>query len=341
MDCFFAAIEMRDNPELVGKPIAVAGDPGRRGVVSTCNYEARKFGVRSAMATAYALKICPKLILVDHHFDKYKEASEQVREIFYEYTDLVQPLSLDEAYLDVTEYLGEKGSATHLAQEIRQKIYQKTNLTASAGIAPNKLIAKIASDINKPNGQCTVGPKDIEKFMHNLPVEKIFGVGKVTAKKMHGLGLKTCGDLQKKTHLEMSQLFGSFGETLYYYCRGEDNRPVKTDSIRKSLSTEHTYAEDIEDEATLKEKLLILFEDLDRRLAKKEHDPIKNCFVKIKYADFKVTTIEKAAQPSLEVFEDLFFRRWNEKPLAVRLLGVGVRFDVDEEDIDDSQLELL
>ena len=215
MDCFYAQVELRDRPELRGKPVAVGGCPDNRGVISTADYVARKYGVRSAMSAAYAMKICPHLTIIHQGFQKYKLESEKIREVFCRYTNLIEPLSLDEAFLDVTESTECEGSATFLARKIRSEIFAETGLTASAGIASNKFLAKIASDWKKPNGQFTVHPNDIDKFMVDLKVEKIFGVGKVTAKKMNSLGIYTCYDLQGLSHSDLIRNFGKWGgETL-------------------------------------------------------------------------------------------------------------------------------
>lgn len=332
MDAFFAAVEMRDNPALRNVPMAVGGSSDRRGVISTSNYEARKYGVRSAMATAHALKLCPHLVLVRGRMQKYKEASDQVFEVFHEYTDLVQGLSWDEAYLDVTDCELFNNSATLIAQDIRKKIYEKTNgLTASAGIAPNKLLAKLASDLNKPNGQFTIAPHEIDEFIKKIPIEKIWGVGKVTAKYMHDLGIKTCMDLQKHSRSEMIHLFGKFGDALFDYCRGHDDREVETEYERKSLGTEETYAKDISNFDEMKEHVTRMVQEVRESLEKYEERNIKNLHVKIKYFDFKLTTIERQMPFNEENFLYLLEERWSQDPRPVRLLGVGVKFEENEE----------
>jgi len=231
-DCFYAAVEIRDNPHLKGLPVAIGGKAKRRGVITTCSYEAREFGVKAAMPAAHALKLCPELIILGHNMDKYREASQQMREIFLDYTPLVEPLSLDEAYLDVTACTRLQSSATLIAQEIQSRIYQKVGITVSAGIANSKYLAKIASDINKPNGIYTVTPKNVPHFLKTLPVKKLYGVGKVTQKKMQSLGLETCDDLIALSKVELVTHFGRFGETLYNLCRGIDERPVRPNRIR-------------------------------------------------------------------------------------------------------------
>lgn len=339
MDAFFAAVEMRDNPALRNVPMAVGGSSDRRGVISTSNYEARKYGVRSAMATAHALKLCPHLVLVRGRMQKYKEASDIVFEIFREYTDLVQGLSWDEAYLDVTDCELFNNSATLIAQDIRKKIFERTGgLTASAGIAPNKLLAKMASELNKPNGQCTITPQEVEAFIRTVPVEKIHGVGKVTAKYMHDMNIKTCLDMQRYSRLEMINLFGKFGDALYDYARGVDDRDVETEFERKSLGTEETYAKDISDLEEMKEHVKRMTQEIRESLEDYEDRTVKNLHVKIKYFDFKVTTIERVMPFSEENFLYLLEERWNQDPRPIRLLGVGVKFE-DAEEI--SQLPLF
>lgn len=247
MDAFFAAVEQRDFPELRGKPVIVGGKPGGRGVVSTCSYEARKFGVRSAMPTNEAYRLCPHGIFVKARFDAYKEASQIVRNIFFEYTDLVEPLSMDEAYLDVTENHKGNPSATLIAEEIRGRIYEETQLTASAGVAPNKFLAKIASDYNKPNGLTVITPDKVEEFVEQLDIKKFFGVGKATQKKMHALGIKTGADLKQWLEIDLVKAFGKSGRYYFKIARGIDNREVKPHRTRKSYGKERTFSEDVGD----------------------------------------------------------------------------------------------
>ncbi len=328
MDAFFASVEMRDNPELKNLPMAVGGSSQRRGVIATSNYEARKYGVRSAMATAHALRLCPQLVLVKGNMKKYQEASEQVFEIFHEYTPLVQGLSLDEAYLDVTDCDHFQNSATLIAQDIRKKIFERTNgLTASAGIAPNKLLAKMCSDLNKPNGQFTLPPQQVENFIKHVPVEKIHGVGKVTARLMNELGIRTCADLQGQTKAELNQLFGKFGDALYDFSRGIDERKVETEYERKSLGTEETYEQDINELEEMKIHVKRMFQELREALDDYQDRAIKCLQVKIKYFDFKVTTIERSMPFSENNYIYLLEERWSQDPRRVRLLGVGVKFE--------------
>lgn len=328
MDAFFASVEMRDNPELAKVPMAVGGSADKRGVLSTANYEARKYGVRSAMATAHALKICPQLVLVKPNFHKYSEASSQVFEILHQYSESIESLSLDEAYLDVTKSPFCHGSATLIAKEIRQKIFEKIGLTASAGIGPNKLIAKLASDYKKPNGQFTVTPEKVNEFITPMPVERIWGIGKVTAKRMNAMGVKTCADLQKYHRSDLIHHFGKFGDSLFDYCRGIDEREVETEYERKSLATEETFSKDLNNLEEMRLRISAMSEEIIQILKEDYSDKIiKNLHVKIKYFDFKQTTIERNLPLENEQFMALFEERWIQDPRPVRLLGVGVKFD--------------
>ena len=326
-DCFFAAIEMRDDPSLVHRPIAVGGSSDRRGVISTCNYEARAYGVRSAMSSRHALKLCPDLTIVKPRMDAYKEASKEIQTIFRDYTDLIEPLSLDEAYLDVSDSSHFNGSATRIAQDIRRRVSQDLHITVSAGVAPNKFLAKIASDWKKPNGLFVITPDQIEDFVAALPVSKLHGVGKVTADKLARLGIRTCSDLREWNKLALVREFGSFGERLWGLARGVDERAVQTDSRRQSVSVENTYDKDLPDLPTCLEQLPQLLAELDRRMARldQSYRPDKP-FVKIKFHDFSQTTLEQAGAghdlPSYQALLTAAFARGN-KP--VRLIGVGVR----------------
>jgi DNA polymerase-4 len=325
MDCFYAAIEVRDRPSLRGKPVGVGGARDRRGVLTTCNYEARKFGVRSAMPTFMALQRCPNLIVLPTRFDVYRREAAVIRGILHRFTTLIEPLSLDEAYLDVTAHPGAPGP---LAQVIRGRIFRKTKLTSSAGIGPNKLIAKIASEINKPNGQFEVTSEQVSGFMQNLPVRKIWGIGEKTERKLEELGVKTCGELQRFSRPELIDLFGKFGVELYDLCRGIDHRPVEPDRPRKSLSTEETFAVDLTTVEQCEEKLEDLFQELMGDLAQKESmREIRKIFVKLKFNDFTRTTAERAGlAPTLQDFRSLLDQAFARTGKPVRLIGVGVRF---------------
>ncbi len=291
MDAFFASVEQRDNPELRGKPVAVGGD-GERGVIAAASYEARKFGVFSAMSSKIAKRKCPDLIFVKHRFDAYKITSLVIRSIFKEYTDLVEPLSLDEAFLDVTHNKKGITIATDIALEIKQRIKEQTDLTASAGVSVNKFLAKIASDMDKPDGLYVVKPHQIEQFVANLAIEKFFGVGKVTAAKMKSKGIFTGADLKKLSERELVKSFGKAGHYFYNVARGIDNRPVMAQRTRKSLGAETTFSEDYSDKDVLVAKLEHVAQSVAKRLAKSGGNP-KTITVKIKYADFTQITRSK------------------------------------------------
>ncbi|HAT3975872.1 TPA: DNA polymerase IV [Legionella pneumophila] len=327
MDCFYAAIEMRDFPELANKPIAVGGKASRRGVIATCNYAARQFGIHSAMPTAHALKLCRELILRPVRMDIYQKESQYIRTLFAEYTDIIEPLSLDEAYLDVTESTQCQGSATWIAQEIRARIYQTRQLTASAGIAPNKSLAKIASDWHKPNGQMVIRPEDVNTFILDLPVRKLFGVGPKMEEKLNALNIKTCADLQRYSVEYLLHKFGTIGQRLYELARGIDNRPVNPERIRKSISVEETYPIDLPDSEACLEALPDLMVRLEARIQRAgKISGIHNLFVKLKFNDFQQTTIERVHDKlDLIVLRQLIQEGFARKCLPVRLLGIGIK----------------
>lgn len=332
-DCFYAAVEMRDDPSLRGRPLAVGGRPDQRGAVATCNYEARKFGVRSAMATSQALQRCPDLVVLPPAMDKYRAASKQILAIYRDYTELVEPLSLDEAYLDVTDSPHCRNSATLIAEEIRTRIADTVGITASAGIAPNKFIAKIASDWNKPNGQFVVRPYEVDAFVAALPVDKLFGVGKVTAAKLKKLGAFTCADLRQWPINELQHHFGKFGGSLYNLCRGVDRRQVSPSQERKSVSVEETYVTDLPDLAACERELDDLIVKLEQRIRRANAERATHkLFVKIRFANFQRTTAECVSSildPGL--CRKLLDTAWQRGRRPVRLLGVGVRLNEEEE----------
>lgn len=327
MDAFYASVEQLDNPELRGKAIAVGGGSSR-GVVAAASYEARKFGVKSAMSGYLAKKKCPHLIFVKPRFDRYREISQKIRNIFFDYTDLVEPLSLDEAYLDVTKNNKGNPSASLIAKEIRRRIFEETGLTASAGISINKFIAKVASDYNKPNGQKTVNPDEVLDFLENLAIGKFYGVGKVTTEKMYQLGIFTGKELKEKSVEYLTEHFGKSGAYYYNVVRGIHNSEVKPDRIAKSVGTEHTFFENLVSEVFMLEKLDDIAKELDRRLQKKKIAG-KTVTLKIKYSNFTVQTRSKTlpyyiADRSLimETVKELLYQ---EKPKdSVRLLGISL-----------------
>jgi DNA polymerase-4 len=338
MDCFYAAIEVRDRPSLRGKPVGVGGARDRRGVLTTCNYEARAFGVRSAMPTFMALQRCPHLIVLPTRFHVYRREAGLVREIMRRFTPLIETLSLDEAYLDVSANVR---PAASLAREIRDTIFQETKLTASAGVGPNKLVAKIASEINKPNGQYEVKPEKVSEFMHPLPVRKLWGIGAVTEEKLAHAGITTCGEMQRLSRPELHELFGKFGSELYDLCRGIDDRPVEPSRERKSLSTEETFSRDLTTLERCDEKVAELFEELAAELAQKEPTRrITKIFLKLKFSDFTRTTIERAGLvPNLGNYRLLLEEAFSRTGKKIRLIGVGIRFADIEQEI--AQLPLL
>jgi DNA polymerase-4 len=331
VDAFYVSVEIRDNPELQGLPVAVGGKSDRRGVLATCNYEARKFGVHSAMATANAIRLCPNLVVVPGRTSVYKEISTQIREIFERYTSLIEPLSLDEAFLDVSECKLLHGSATLIAEDIRNEIFKKTGLTASAGIAPIKFLAKIASDENKPNGQCVITPDDVIPFIEQMELKKISGVGKVTLKKLNNIGLFTGKDVRESKEAFLTSNLGSYGNVLWRRCQGIDERAVETSRIRKSVGVERTFNEDILDIHKLKK---LMHEDLIPELIRRSEKHldkrnIAKLGVKVKFDDFIQTTKElKHGSFDEGVFNVLLeeaILRGDGK--AVRLLGVHIGLD--------------
>ena len=335
MDCFYAAVEMRERPELAGKPIAVGGG-SRRGVVTTCNYEARKFGVRSAMPGFQAAERCPHLIFLPVRFDLYRAESAKIRRILRDYTPLVEPLSLDEAYLDVT---GLERYAWDIAKEIRRRIFSETALTGSAGIAPNKMLAKIASDWRKPNGQFAITPAQVASFMRDLPVRKIWGVGPKSAEKFERQGIHTCGDLQGLTIADLMRSHGKWGIELHRLCRGEDPRPVEPNQVRKSLSNECTFPANLSTLEECRRAMEELVAELQQEVRAMAMDRrIHKAFVKVKFADFTRTTREcVSAEPTPEIYQTLLVEARGRSNQPVRLLGSGVRFTDERETVVSSQ----
>ncbi|EJN6827821.1 DNA polymerase IV [Vibrio cidicii] len=335
MDCFYAAVEMRDNPDYRGRPLAVGGHEKQRGVLSTCNYEARKFGVRSAMPTAQALKLCPSLLVVPGRMQVYVQVSRHIREIFSRYTDLIEPLSLDEAYLDVSDSTQCHGSATLIAQAIRRDIWQELQLTASAGVAPIKFLAKVASDMNKPNGQFVIPPEKVQEVVDKLPLEKIPGVGKVSLEKLHQAGLYRCEDIKNSDYRELLRHFGRLGGSLWKRSHGIDERDVVVERERKSVGVERTFSQNIssyqECWQVIEEKL---YPELEKRLQKANPDKaIIKQGIKMKFADFQLTTIEHVhSELDLAYFRQLLqdvLQR--QKGREIRLLGLSVMLKPQEQ----------
>ena len=326
MDAFYASVEQLDNKELVGKPVAVGGS-SERGVVAAASYEARKYGVKSAMSGVLAKKKCPHLIFVKPRFSRYKEISEKIRQIFNDYTDLVEPLSLDEAYLDVTENKKGNPSASLIAQEIRDRIFNELNLRASAGISINKFIAKVASDINKPNGQKTINPEEVILFLEELSVNKFYGVGKVTAAKMNNIGIFKGLDLKNKSLEELIRLFGKSGKFYYNIVRGVHNSLVKPNRVRKSIAAEKTFSKNISSEVFMLERLDKIAEELEKRMMKSKTKG-KTITLKIKYSDFTQQTRSKTIQNFMQTKDEIMHivkeLVYQEKfKNSVRLLGIS------------------
>ncbi|MDD1827363.1 DNA polymerase IV [Photobacterium sp. ZSDE20] len=328
MDCFYAAVEMRDNPSYRNRPLAVGGHEKQRGVLSTCNYEARKFGVRSAMPTGKALQLCPNLLVVPGRMSVYVEISKKIREIFSRYTSVIEPLSLDEAFLDVTDSKQCHGSATLIAESIRRDIWNELNLTASAGIAPIKFLAKVASDMNKPNGQFVIPPQDVQAVIDELPLEKIPGVGKVSIEKLHQAGFFTCKDIKESDYRDLLLKFGRQGASLWKRSHGIDDREVIIERERKSVGVERTFTQNISTYAecwqVIEDKL---FPELETRLEKAS--PSKAIIkqgIKLKFADFQQTTIEHIhASLDREHFKELLSEILKrQQGREIRLLGLSV-----------------
>ena len=327
MDAFYASIEQMDNPKLKGKPVAV-GRNKQRGVVAAASYEARKYGIKSAMPSILAKQKCRNLIFVTPRFKRYKEISAQIRNIFFDYTDLVEPLSLDEAFLDVTENKKNIPLASDIATEIRKRIKNEIGLTSSAGISTNKFIAKVATEINKPNGQKTIHPSQIDGFLEKLPIEKFFGVGKVTAKKMNNLGIYNGTDLKKNTLDTLKSHFGKSGEHFYNIIRNIQNNEVNPNRIRKSIGAEQTFSQDINSESFMLDKLNNIAEELENRLILSNNKG-KTVTIKLKYSDFKQQTRSKTVNEYLQAKEDFFpiirDLLYQEKMTkSVRLLGISI-----------------
>ncbi|GHO70238.1 DNA polymerase IV [Ktedonobacter sp. SOSP1-52] len=330
MDAFYASIEQRDRPELRGKPVIVGGDPNRRGVVATCSYEARRFGIHSAMPSRTAFKRCPHAIFVPPRFEVYRAVSTQIMQIFHDYTELVEPLSLDEAFLDVTHNKFNIPSATHVAREIKQRIYERTQLTASAGVSYNKFIAKLASDYKKPDGLTVITPQQASRFLESLPIQKFFGIGRVTASRFQEYGIHTGADLKSLSEERLRELFQERGSMFYHYVRGEDERSVEPIRVRKSVGKETTLAEDLalSEHAEVIRILTDLAEKVERRLVELDLQA-KTVVLKLRWSDFQLMTRRatlpqafQAKEAMLHHIQDLLDQVGPQG--HVRLLGVTV-----------------
>jgi len=327
MDAFYASVEQRDFPEYRGKPVIVGGNPEGRGVVAAASYEVRKFGVHSAMPAAKAIRLCPQAIFVKPRFEVYREVSEQIREIFFQFTDLVEPLSLDEAYLDVTENHINLPSATLIAKEIRRQIREKTRLTASAGVAFNKFLAKVASDINKPNGMAVITPDKADAFLESLPIGKFHGIGSATEKKMKSMGIYTGKDLKEWDEIELVERFGKTGRYYYRIVRGDDNREVKAHRIRKSIGKERTFSEDVEELNWIHNFLEELSEKISHNMKKKKMAG-KTVTLKVRYDDFETLTRSTSFSHYINKGEDIaetaksLLEQTEAGKRKVRLLGI-------------------
>ncbi len=347
MDAFYASVEQRDFPEYRGKPIVVGGKPDSRGVVATASYEARQYGIKSAMSCSKAYQLCPTAIFVYPRFDAYSAVSKAIREIFSRYTDIIEPLSLDEAYLDVTEDKLGIGSAIDIAKSIKDAIKNELNLTASAGVSVNKFVAKVASDMNKPDGLTFIGPSKIKAFMEKLPVEKFFGVGKVTAAKMKAMQINNGADLKNLTEAQLIAQFGKSGKFYYKIVRGNDDRPVRANRETKSVGAEDTLSEDTNEDAIMHDLLRQISETVAKRLEKHQLKG-KTVTLKIKFEDFKLITRSRSSPVLMYQAEAIYneaIKLLNEANIGfakVRLLGITLsRFydDVADEKLENNQLE--
>ncbi len=342
MDAFYASVEQLDNPKLKGKPIAVGG-AGSRGVIAAASYEARKFGVRSAMSSRVAKELCPELIFVKHNFSRYKEVSAKIRSIFHQYTDLVEPLALDEAFLDVSNH--QNPSASLIAEEIRDKVFAATGLTASAGISVNKFLAKVASDINKPNGQATISPEEVIPFLEKLEIDRFFGVGKVTARKMKKMGIFTGADLKGRPEEELEKHFGKSGKLFYKIVRGEHDSPVRPNRTRKSVGAERTFGRNLKSEVEMIEHLNGIADELERRLRTNGLKG-RTITLKIKYRDFEQQTRSRTLEHFFDskrfffpLVEELVYQEKLKE--SVRLLGLSVtNLDNQEEESQKVEVQL-
>jgi len=329
MDCFYAAVHVRDDPRLAGRPVVVGGDPESRGVVAAASYEARRYGIHSAMPAAHARRLCPQAVFLRPEFTRYRQESEKIFDLYREYTPDVQTLSLDEAYLDVTDHLGEHGSATSIAKEIRRRVTSERGLTVSVGIGPNKLVAKIASDYDKPDGLCVVRPSQVQAFLAPLSVRRLYGIGPATEKTLKDAGIETVEQLRQLSLDRLLTSFGSWGRTLYEYARGIDERPVRAHGQRKSLSTERTFPSDLSNLAEMDEILAKMAEEVSSGLGRRR---LAGCTVtlKVRFSDFRTLTRSHTFPAPIDEQATLYtcaaelLRRTEAPRRPVRLLGLGV-----------------
>lgn len=345
MDAFYASVEQQDNPELAGKPVIVGGRPDSRGVVAACSYEARRFGIRSAMPCAHAYKRCPEAIFVRPRMARYKEISERIMKIFLRYTDLVEPMSLDEAYLDVTLNTKQQPSATLLAREICQAIHEETGLTASAGVSCNKFVAKIASDLNKPNSVSVIEPDRVEDFLATLPIGKFHGIGKVTEARMLQLNIRTGADLRNCSRIELAEYFGKNGNFFYDIVRGADSRPVRTSRVRKSVGSERTLKEDTTDMDEINALLESLVEQVSTVLQRKDVGS-RTITLKIRYSDFTTITRSVSCKTAISAAQDILsclpelLKKTQAGARPIRLIGVSASNLVPKSEQRPRQLDL-
>lgn len=345
MDCFYAAVECKYHPELKGLPLGIGGPADSRSVLCTASYEARKWGVKSAMPSSQAKRLCPSLIIRPPRFELYQQESQKVHSIFRRYTDQIEPLSLDEAFLDVSQSIPDQSSATQIAYQIRRSIYQELGLTASAGIAPNKFLAKVASDWNKPNGQYVITPDQVSAFMLPLPIEKLFGIGRVSTQKLHSLGIFNCGNLQKSDLLLLKKHFGARAWELYQMAHGKDFRPVQTHQDPRSVSVEETFETSLEAVDQILAKLPYLYADWKQRFLKRPQQipSLQSYFIKVKFVDFQQTTCEisTTSVPEEQNFIPLIEKALLRRPqIGIRLLGLGVKLNPDNSNSTGGQLSL-
>jgi len=344
MDAFYASVEQRDNPDLKGKPVVVGGESDR-GVVAAASYEARKFGIHSAMPTKIARQRCPDLVIVKHRFDVYTSISKQIRNLFAEYTDLVEPLSLDEAFLDVTSNKKGIPSATLIARELKKRIREETQLTASAGVSCNKFLAKVASDMKKPDGLYVIPPEKAEKFIEKLEIEKFFGIGRVTAGKMHELGIRKGADLKKWDKADLIRLFGKNGSYFYDIARAVDNRPVNPERIRKSIGTEYTFEKDLETVHEIESELYSIEQELISRITKAGRSG-RTLTLKVKFSDFQQITRSMTVTEEISELDTLrkiskeILKKTDLSEKKIRLLGLTVSNLEEENDRENAQLTL-